>query len=638
MSYKSKVIKAVIVDIEASKVYLPALQRKFVWKRHQIELLFDSLMRNFPIGTFLFWNLKRENAQNYVFYEFLKEYDQRNPYNKRKEGAFLNPEIIGVLDGQQRLSSIYIALQGTHTEKAPHLRWTNDDAFHPTKLYLNVLSLPYYLDGGNIETYEDKNFEFRFLTDSDAQKHTRRVKQINSDGTEVFKEETAFWFKVGSILTWSDDPEFDEIINGFLSTCQEEVQISAIREKKRFIKKGLEILFKRITKEELINYFEIDKKDLEDILKIFIRVNSGGTPLGKTDLLFSTIVATWDNGREEIENLLKKINSKGDGFNFSNEYLMRCCLVLTDAPVLYKVNSFKSENVEKIKSQWGNIASAISKTTDLLVEYGFSGSLLPSQNVTIMIAYYILKNGLIDENSRLDIKRYLIHALLNKIYGDSQEQVITSLRNFLRVERKDVNGKKEYVLKRNSFSFNDLLKVELPSKKSFYITEKEIEGFLSYKKGVETFFVLSLLYPNLRYKEVQFHQDHIHPASHFTNEKLDSLNIPFEDRQEWFDKRDMLPNLQLLEGRQNESKNATEFRVWLNNKNESEKQLFCNSNFIPLQENLYFLNFNSFFDKRKEMLRTELKMVLAINNAITRQPTDFDDEEQNQEEVDDSIQ
>jgi len=140
MSYKSKSILQIVKEIEGSKVYLPALQRKFVWGKPQIELLFDSLMRNFPIGTFLFWNLERKVANNYVFYEFLKEYDQRNPYNKRKDGSFLNPEIIGVLDGQQRLSSMYIGLQGTHTEKAPYMRSTNENAYRKTKLFLNLLS------------------------------------------------------------------------------------------------------------------------------------------------------------------------------------------------------------------------------------------------------------------------------------------------------------------------------------------------------------------------------------------------------------------------------------------------------------------------------------------------------------------
>ena len=97
-------------DIDQNKVFLPALQRKFVWQKWQIELLFDSLMRNYPFGTFLFWRLPRQKAESYVFYEFLAEYDSRSPYNRRHTGAFLHPEIIGVLDGQQRLSSMYLGL------------------------------------------------------------------------------------------------------------------------------------------------------------------------------------------------------------------------------------------------------------------------------------------------------------------------------------------------------------------------------------------------------------------------------------------------------------------------------------------------------------------------------------------------
>ena len=99
MSYKSRTIQQAIEDIDHNKLYLPALQRKFVWGKHQIQLLFDSLMRNYPIGTFLFWKLSKKKADDYVFYEFLKEYDQRRPYNRRKTGAFTHEEIYGVLDG-----------------------------------------------------------------------------------------------------------------------------------------------------------------------------------------------------------------------------------------------------------------------------------------------------------------------------------------------------------------------------------------------------------------------------------------------------------------------------------------------------------------------------------------------------------
>jgi uncharacterized protein with ParB-like and HNH nuclease domain len=174
MIYKSKRIQQVIEEIDHNKIYLPAIQRKFVWGKPKIQLLFDSLMRDYPIGTFLFWNLHRRTAENYVFYEFLKEYDERTPYNRRKTGAFTHEDIIGVLDGQQRLSSIYIGLMGTHCEKAHRKRVTNDAAYKKMCLYLNLLSLPYEVADGKIEIKEDRNFEFSFLTHDAARALTWR--------------------------------------------------------------------------------------------------------------------------------------------------------------------------------------------------------------------------------------------------------------------------------------------------------------------------------------------------------------------------------------------------------------------------------------------------------------------------------
>ncbi len=161
--------------------------------------------------------------------------------------------------------------------------------------------------------------------------------------------------KVGKVLSWDAEPEFDRLVDGFKDSCTSDKQLAAFVEKRRLIRRALETLHQRIHRDELINYFEVAKDDLEDILKIFVRVNSGGTILSKTDLLFSTIVATWDDGREKIEKLLKTINEKGDGFKFGNEFLMRCCLVLSDSPVVFKVNSFKSENVQRIQDGWPSI-------------------------------------------------------------------------------------------------------------------------------------------------------------------------------------------------------------------------------------------------------------------------------------------
>lgn len=611
MSYHSKSIKQVVEDIEFSKAYLPAIQRKFVWPRWKIEYLFDSLMRNYPIGSFLFWELKAEKASDYVFYNFLRNYDERNPNNTRKNGIFLHPEIIGVLDGQQRLSSMYLGLQGSHRERLKHHRVSSHHAYPENFLFLNLLSLPYFESAEGIDIERDKDFEFKFLTIPQSINTSYK----NEDGHNG----PCLWFRVGDVLRWNEDPEIDDIFDEFIEKSNFEVQKSTIIENKRFIKKALRDLHKRICQEELINYFKVTKDDLDDILQIFIRVNSGGTILSKTDLLFSTIVATWEDGRDEIEAFLRELNGKGDGFWFNNDFLMRCCLVLSDLPVLFKVNSFKSENVQLIKDNWENIKSALNRTVDLIASYGFNGTVLTSQNAIIIIAYHYMKGGNNSEVSKQGMRKYLLHSSLKNVYGGQGDQVITSFRNTLRKEEKE--GSKTFILKNVNFPIDEFLELKLPASKSLKITSDDIDNFMQYRKGANAFFVLSLLYPNLRYNEIHFHQDHIHPDSRFSNAKLNAAEIAEDKWWAWQQIKDTMPNLQLMEGRQNESKNAKPFIEWLNGEDGSGKKnvpdmaKFCLDNYIPEKTDLNISNFDDFYQKRKSLLVDEIHSILNIKKV-----------------------
>ncbi len=594
MKFVGDSIKNTIMKIEGSEMYLPAIQRRFVWKKEKIEILFDSLIKDYPIGTFLFWELKKEETKNYVFYEFLKKYDSRNPYNEKKNGEFLKDNIIGVLDGQQRLSAFYLGLQGTHTEKLKHKRINNDDAYPETTLYINLLSLPYYevkTDMGSaLEISTEEDFEFKFLTKENSE-------------VIIKDEKYSLWFKVGQVLSWSQDPEIDEIYHQIITSLNIESNhkyIEQINISKRKIKKFLGVLYNRLCRDEIINYFPIRNNDLEYVLEIFIRVNSGASILSKTDLMFSTIVATWDDGREKIERFIKKLNKKGEGFSFDNDFLMRSCLVLCDLKVLFKVTSFKSDNVKQIKSSWNDIENALNKTVDILVSFGFSDSRLTSNNAIIIIAYYFMKGGNESIEDKESIRKYLLHALIKNIYGGQGDQVISALRNEIRIED-------EYTLK--SKTFPDFTNIKLPSNKTFKINSEDIEEFLSYKKGSKAFHLLLLLYPNIKFTEVSFHQDHIHPDSGFSRNELQNIGITDEDKiKEWIEKKDTLPNLQLMEGIQNISKNKTPFSKWFENKVE-DKDKFRKDNYIP-DTALGFSNFETFYNERQDLIRIKLHNIL----------------------------
>ncbi len=169
MAYKKKTISSIIEEIDTKKIYLPAIQRKYVWGENQITKLMDSIMRGYPFGTFLFWKVKKKivNKKKYSMYEFIKDYHERDRFKNDRAGhpfsvSETNEEetILSALDGQQRLTSLYIALKGSISIKLPKKHWNNDDAFPRKELYFNLLSEKKTED-------DDIKYTFAFLTSDD---------------------------------------------------------------------------------------------------------------------------------------------------------------------------------------------------------------------------------------------------------------------------------------------------------------------------------------------------------------------------------------------------------------------------------------------------------------------------------------
>ena len=72
MSFQTPItIKEAIENIESNKFLLPSIQREFIWKHEKVEWLFDSLMKNYPISSFLFWQVNSEVKKGYKFYKFI---------------------------------------------------------------------------------------------------------------------------------------------------------------------------------------------------------------------------------------------------------------------------------------------------------------------------------------------------------------------------------------------------------------------------------------------------------------------------------------------------------------------------------------------------------------------------------------
>ena len=108
---KAITIEKAIHQVVNRRYLLPAIQRKFTWSSSQICVLFDSIMRGYPINTFMFWEVREpEVKKSFRFYQFLERYCERFEENNPDFDTKGHGDFFAVIDGQQRLTSLYIGL------------------------------------------------------------------------------------------------------------------------------------------------------------------------------------------------------------------------------------------------------------------------------------------------------------------------------------------------------------------------------------------------------------------------------------------------------------------------------------------------------------------------------------------------
>lgn len=583
MAYETPLtIAEVMKDISANRYVLPSIQREYVWDTNQIETLFDSLMQDYPIGAFLFWEISKDKLEDYDFYEFLKNYHEKTSVHNKKADLKGADGVIAVLDGQQRLTSIYIGLKGTYAYRLKHKQKKNDNAYPIRKLYLNLISTA--KEGTN-------KYDFEF-----------KVCDI------VKNSEEEYWFEVGKILDMEDLGDVATYVTDNIS-YSEEFQYS--REQAKFATNTLSQLHKIIHTSLTLSYYKEKTDELDKVLNIFIRVNSGGTVLTYSDLLLSIASAQWENhdAREEITDFVEDVNSIGGGFRINKDFVLKTALVLSNFPdIAFKVDNFNKQNMMKIEANWDKIKRAIKQSVNLVASFGYTGETLSSNNALIPIAYYLMTIGMPDnfvdssttKDNKAKIKKWLIMALLKKTFSGQPDNVIRPIRDILRE-----NGN-------NDFPIGVIIDKFKGTNKSIQFTEDDIDEYLlKLKYGAkETLSTLMLLYPSLDFSN-KFHEDHMYPKSKFKKNYLRKQGIPEDKLDQYIDTVNDIGNLQLLAAQLNEEKLNTDFAVWFANqyKTDDEKIQCRTINMLPEMEYSY-ANFLQFIEQRKALLKKRLIKIL----------------------------
>ncbi|MCX8474077.1 MAG: hypothetical protein ORN85_10575, partial [Sediminibacterium sp.] len=400
------------------------------------------------------------------------------------------------------------------------------------------------------------------------------------------------WFKVGVVLSLYKNDGLDDFT----------LEYNLNKESKKMIKQLERVIHTGLN----INYYEEDEQNPDKAVNIFVRINSGGTTLSFSDILMSIAVASWKqkDARTEINDLVDAIRAKG--FNIDKDYVLKSFLYLYHKDVRFKITSFNNDFIGNIEVNWEIIRNSILNLFETLKTFGMTDYTLTTNNATFPILYYIYHRNIYTDfatkmaykNDREIIKKWLLTILVRRTFGGSTDTVLTQSRKAFTTEI-------EKIKLGDIFQFPSA-EINKEIKKFTEIGDDYIEELLLTQKGSQySFPVLALLYPDMDYKNNNFHQDHLHPANSY-----ESITDKEKETYGWKVYNSIL-NLQMLDANENMSKNALNLKNWVKKETENtELKRFLENHIIPLNLNLELSNFTEYIIKRKELLMAKLKEIL----------------------------
>ncbi len=568
MAYTADSVCTVLPRLNTSW-FLPALQREFVWEAERICNLFDSLMRSYPISAFLLWRVPNDDREDLEVYRFIDSASDFGRHNVRDRAYGVN-DLNFVLDGQQRLTSLLVGLKGTYEVKKKYSRTGETQ-----RLHLDILR-----DGESPDEEGEVAYGFEFRPNT------------------ATATRGSYWFEVGRILKCQTGIEalLDETAARLKAFHVSEVELETA-------KRNLTCLQRVVFLDLPICYHTETHGDQERMLDIFVRANSGGEPLSKPELLLSNLTVHWKalDARAEVKSFVDDINSslnRGADSGRSalkQDFVLKSCLVLLDLPVAYRISSFHRRTCEQIESCWTDIKKSIKDAVEVANWFGITGATLTSANALIPVAYFLYRNPdvRLRSDSKTDaenasiIRRWLIMALLNGVFGGSSDSMLHRVRTV--IMKHGEHGRLFPVAELDAAT-RDLRR--LPT-----TDPNAIKKILDIQYGDNAcVLALTLLFDERAWGTIPHHCDHIFPQNLFK-----------KDLKQFRSEADQLSNLTLLDARDNLEKNAKSFEDWI----ITREPAFLKRHLIPEDKGLWRPEaFPEFLQERSRLILDRLFSVL----------------------------
>ncbi|WP_367046816.1 DUF262 domain-containing protein [Streptomyces sp. Je 1-332] len=225
-----------IEEIKHGSIALPDIQRPFVWSTAKIRDLFDSMYRGYPVGTLMFWETGAEVGTRQI--------------GGRDSDRV--PRLL-VVDGQQRLTSLFAVLTGEHVITKTFEKRRIRLAFRPS----------------------DETFE---VTDAAIEKDPEFIADITTLWNGGYKSTVRTFFN-----------RLADGRDGTLSDREQDLleeRVDRVRDLRDFRFQVIEL---GVTADE------------EQVAEVFVRINSEGVKLNQADFILTLMSVHWEKGRRELE-------------------------------------------------------------------------------------------------------------------------------------------------------------------------------------------------------------------------------------------------------------------------------------------------------------------------------------------------
>lgn len=583
-------------------------------------MLWDSLLRGLPLGSLLIWNDEKDGPRREPAYSFIQHYvdsrayshkDYIQRYSQRFSFEELPDSYSLVLDGQQRLTSFYISLNGSFTTRK-HGGWVrNPGAWNTRELYFDLLS-------GDQTGGHDRDLVYQF--------DFRKNGGLSGSGD-------SYWFPVHQLIDGDEELMSDSFLEKETLLDEEftEVQAKVDRDEYAKAKSNLERLWWGVNQREAILH-EQTRTDDKTARELFIRRNKGGKVLSGVDILLALLTGYWDKGEEtgsptdakkQIEQFTKTLSGDDElsesGFTFGKNFVLRTLLLFSgERPAFRRDGRYDSDDLRDTEAifQDDGFEQAIRDAFRLSSNLGFHNRALSSKNVVSPVIQYLYANDHPSTPTGPAIHYWLATTVLNGVFGNiGSERVLKTARGHIEETEGDEFPAIEIL--------NDLRGSGAVVKLDSEVLDELLEE-VGYRSGPRRNVLLTHLYENRRAGHKQYEVDHIFPRKKLGDETFLRENGVEPERIDWFkDNRDHIANLQLLSPRENQSKSDRNLTDWLDRIEEgyvdslSDKEEYFNQHWVPEDPSLHeYSNYPEFVERRLDRIKGQLETELPLKETL----------------------